>query len=203
MTRRVVRVVSWVLTVGVTALVLAAVIVPRLAGATPYTVLTGSMTPAYPPGTLVVVRPVDVADVRTGDVVTYQLRSGEPAVVTHRVVGVGWQGGEKVLTTQGDANSVADADLVHGVQLRGEVWYSLPWVGHLNVLLTPGQHQRLVQVAAALLFLYAGGVLWRGWRSRPRGTRAALPGRPLRPRPTPVPAPSDRGVGDPEREAAA
>ncbi len=204
MTRRLVRVVSWLLTGAVTALVLAAVIVPRLGGATPYTVLTGSMTPAYPPGSLVVVRPVEPTEVRIGDVVTYQLRSGEPAVATHRVVGVGWSAeGERLLTTQGDANPVPDAEPVRVVQLRGEVWYSLPWIGHLNVLLTPGQHERLVQLAALLLFLYAGGVLWRGRRSRPRGTRAALPGRPVRPRPTSVPSPADGEAGDREREAAA
>lgn len=173
MTRPVVRVLSWLVVAGVTALVGAAVVVPRLTGATPYTVLTGSMAPAYPPGTLVVVKPVDVADVRTGDVVTYQLRSGEPTVATHRVVGIGWTvDGEKVLTTRGDANSVADAEPVRAVQLRGEVWYSLPWVGRLNILFTPDQHRLLVQVAAGGLFLYAGLVLLRGWRSRPQRGRA-------------------------------
>lgn len=198
--RLLVRLLAWCTCLVVTGLVVAAVVVPRVAGATPYTVLTGSMAPAYPPGTLVVVRPVDPSQVRIGDVVTYQLRSGEPAVATHRVVGVGWSAqGERLLTTRGDANPVPDAEPVRAVQLRGRVWYSLPWVGHLNVLLTPGQHQRLVQVSALLLFLYAGGVLWRGWRTRPRGARAALPGRP---RPRPVPSPTqDRGVGDREREA--
>ena len=143
------RLLTWLLTASAAALVLAAVVVPRLGGATPYTVLTGSMAPVYPPGSLVVVRPVESTEVRIGDVVTYQLRSGEPAVATHRVVGVGWSAdGERLLTTQGDANPVPDAEPVRGVQLRGEVWYSLPWVGHLNVLLTPGQHQRLVQLAA-------------------------------------------------------
>ena len=167
------RVVSWLVVLGVTALVMVAVVVPRLAGATLYTVLTGSMAPAYEPGALVVVRPVAVEDVRTGDVITYQLRSGEPAVATHRVVGVGWTAdGEKVLTTRGDANSAADAEPVREVQLRGEVWYSLPWVGRLNVLFTPDQHQLLVRLAAGALFLYAAGVLLRGWRSRPEGTAA-------------------------------
>lgn len=187
MTRRVVRVVSWLVVAGVTALVGAAVVVPRLAGATPYTVLTGSMAPAYPPGTLVVVRPVAVEDVRTGDVITYQLRSGEPAVATHRVVGVGWTAdGEKVLTTRGDANSAADAEPVRAVQLRGEVWYSVPWVGRLNVLLSPDQHQLLVRLAAGALFLYAGAVLLRGWRSRP----AAASDRSPAPAPAPAPATS-------------
>ncbi|CAB4738824.1 unannotated protein [freshwater metagenome] len=170
---RLVRAVSWVVLLGVTALVTVAVLVPRLAGATPYTVLTGSMSPAYPAGTLVVVRPVDLEDVRVGDVVTYQLRSGEPAVATHRVVGVGWTAdGEKVLTTRGDANAAVDAAPVREVQLRGEVWYSVPWVGHLNVLLSPGQHQLLVQLAAGALFLYAAVLLLRGWRSDPGHTPA-------------------------------
>ncbi len=61
---------------------------PRLGGATPYTVLTSSMEPEYPPGTLVVVRPVPIEEIGIGDVITYQLESGEPTVVTHRVVGL-------------------------------------------------------------------------------------------------------------------
>jgi len=162
MARQLVRAVSCVVLLGVTALVTVAVLVPRLADATPYTVLTGSMSPAYPAGTLVVVRPVDLDDVGVGDVVTYQLRSGEPAVATHRVVGVGWTAeGEKVLTTRGDANSATDAKPVREVQLRGEVWYSVPWVGRLNVLMSPDQHRLLVRLAAGALFLYAVVLLVR------------------------------------------
>ena len=37
--------------VAAAAVLAVAVLVPRLAGATPYTVLTDSMRPAYPPGT--------------------------------------------------------------------------------------------------------------------------------------------------------
>lgn len=175
MARHLVRAVSWVVLLGATALVTLAVLVPRVAGATPYTVLTGSMSPAYPAGTLVVVRPVALEDVRVGDVVTYQLRSGEPAVATHRVVGVGWTAeGEKVLTTRGDANSVADAEPVREVQLRGEVWYSVPWVGRLNVLLSPDQHQLLVRLAAGALFLYAVVLLVRDREEpEPSGARHA------------------------------
>lgn len=40
-----------------------------------------------PPGTLLVVLPTPVADIRVGDVVTYQIESGQPSVVSHRVVG--------------------------------------------------------------------------------------------------------------------
>ena len=60
--------------VGATLLV--ALVVPRLAGATPYVVLTGSMQPKMPPGTLVVARPVDPMSIAPGDVVTYQIQLG-------------------------------------------------------------------------------------------------------------------------------
>ncbi len=52
-----------------------------------------------------VVRPVDPESIQTGDAITYQLESGKPAVVTHRVVSQGFDGnGEVVLRTKGDAN---------------------------------------------------------------------------------------------------
>ncbi len=47
------------LATGLVVLVLGVVVVvPKVGGATAYTVLTGSMRPTMPPGTLVVVKPV-------------------------------------------------------------------------------------------------------------------------------------------------
>ena len=86
------RVLGWVVTLAAVAAIALAVVVPRLGGATPYTVLTGSMRPGMPPGTLVVVRPIEPDQIATGMVVTYQLRSGDPTVVTHRVLSQGLNG---------------------------------------------------------------------------------------------------------------
>lgn len=167
--RFVVRVVAWVVILGVTGVLVAAVLVPRVAGATPFAVLTGSMQPGLPPGTLVVVRPVEPEQLGVGDVITYQLRSGEPTVVTHRVVGVGYDGaGELSLQTQGDANDVPDERPVRPVQVRGEVWYSLPHVGRLHVWLTGSQRDQLAHVAAALLLLYAARAFFVARRERRR-----------------------------------
>lgn len=167
--RFVVRVVAWVVILGVTALLVAAVLVPRVAGATPYAVLTGSMQPGLPPGTLVVVRPVAAEDLGVGDVVTYQLRSGEQTVVTHRVVGVGYDGrGELSLQTQGDANDVPDERPVRPVQVRGELWYGIPYVGHLHVWLTGDQRDLLTHGLAALLLLYAARAFLVAARERRR-----------------------------------
>jgi signal peptidase len=169
--RRPVRRLAQALTLGVLlvagGVVVLAVLVPRVAGATPYTVLTGSMAPAHPPGTLVVVRPTD--EVEVGDVVTYQLRSGRPTVVTHRVVGLAWDGaGERRYQLQGDANSAPDAELVRQEQLRGRVWYALPWGGRLTTLIDPERRRLVSQVAAGGLLAYAAVMLWRTGRDRGR-----------------------------------
>ncbi len=152
------RVLAWTVLLGVLAVIALAVVVPRVTGARPYVVLTGSMRPAMPPGTLVVVRPVPTTELTAGRVVTYQLRSGEPEVATHRIVALGYDGqGRRVFRTQGDANPVPDAAWVHPEQIRGERWYSLPWVGHVSVLLEPDQRELVGKVIGWGL---AGYALW-------------------------------------------
>lgn len=140
---------------AVAAVLVVAVLIPRLGGATPYTVLTGSMEPTYPPGTLVVVKPVEPETIGVGAVITYQLESGQPAVATHRVVGVTTYRSEPLFRTQGDANSRPDQDWVAPVQVRGELWYSVPYLGHVNSLLSGRQRQIAVYLVAGLLLAYA------------------------------------------------
>src|SRR5262245_45130457 len=99
-----VRVLATVAILVAGAALIAGVLVPRIAGGTPYTVLTGSMKPRLPPGTLIVVRPSH--NIQIGDIITFQLRPGESEVATHRVIGVGTSvGGERVYVTKGDANT--------------------------------------------------------------------------------------------------
>ena len=102
------------------------------------------------------VRPVDPESIATGDAITYQLESGKPAVVTHRVVSQGFDGdGKVVLRTKGDANEDPDPKPVQAVQIKGEVWYSVPYLGHVNNLLTAKERQLGVYAAAAGLLGYA------------------------------------------------
>lgn len=149
------------------------VVVPRLAGATPYGVATASMRPALDVGTLVVVRPVDMDEITTGQVVTYQLRSGDPTVVTHRVVGLGTTvDGERTLLTRGDANEVADPEPVRAVQVRGALWYAVPQLGRVMGLGTPEQRRFLTTGVAVLLLGYASWLVAGEVRER-RGRRSS------------------------------
>ncbi len=163
------QVATWSVILSAAAALMVSVAVPRIAGGTPYDVLTGSMRPDLPPGTLVVVRPTPIEDIAIGDVITYQLESGEATVVTHRVVGIGvGVDGDRVLQTQGDANEKFDPQPVREVQIKGELWYSVPQLGRLHQALTGQERQWAVYAVAFLLLGYAA-MAWGGaLRSRLR-----------------------------------
>lgn len=150
------------------------VVLPLLLGAQSYTVLTGSMRPSLEPGALIAVRPTDAAEIRIGDVITFQLRSGEPEVATHRVVAVGVDGrGERVFTTRGDANDAADLRPVHAVQVRGVLVYAVPWIGYLNVWATPTVKSVLVALLGAGAIAWGTVILLRDTTRRRRAALAA------------------------------
>ena len=92
---------------------------PRVLGLTPFVVLSGSMEPTYPVGSLVYVRSVDASELRVGDPVTFTLE-GREAVATHRVIEVDAESAS--LRTQGDANDEPDGSPVQFASLRGCSW---------------------------------------------------------------------------------
>lgn len=150
----------------------ALVVVPRLTGSTPLTVLTGSMTPTYPPGTVVVVRPTPVDQLKIGDAVTYQLQSGDPTVVTHRLVGIALTAdGKRLFTFRGDANTADDPAPVRPVQIRGRVWYSVPYVGYVATALSPLMRQLAIHIVAGGLLAYGVFLAVTGGLERVRRRR--------------------------------
>lgn len=156
--------VAWAVILVAVFVLAVAVLIPRITGATPYTILTGSMKPTYPPGTLVVAKPVEAGQIGVGSVITFQLRSGDPTVVTHRVVGVSYAAdGEPEFVTQGDANDAADLEPVKPVQVRGALWYAVPRLGWASTAVDQDQRNAAVSAVAGGLGLYAltmfGGTL--------------------------------------------
>jgi signal peptidase I len=144
-----------ILGIGVVAIAL-----PRLTGSVPLTVLSASMEPALPPGTMLVVRPLardQMSRIRIGDVISYQPNPLDPTLVTHRVVGItSLQDGSFVFTTRGDANAEADPP-VRSLQVRARLWYAIPGLGWVtNVVNAQGNRAWIIPTAAGLLFAYAG-----------------------------------------------
>lgn len=164
---RILRALALGLSVGLLAVVaglaLVLIVVPKATGSVPLTVLTSSMEPRLPPGTLVVVRPIDPRDIRVGQVVTYQIASGEPEVVTHRVVAISsTSDGRQRFAFRGDANAQDDAVLVQPAQIRGALWYSVPGVGWANDLVNGTARAWVVPIAASALFAYSAVMMALG-----------------------------------------
>ncbi|WP_457963296.1 signal peptidase I [Arthrobacter sp. D1-29] len=149
------------------------IVVPRATGSEAYTVLTNSMAPKFPPGTFLVIKPADFSELKYGDVVTFQMYSGRPDVETHRIVGFGaTQEGEKTLITKGDNNGVNDADPVRELQVKGKLFYAVPYVGYAANALGNADRTTWSMVAAAGLIGYGALQLVKGIRSRRRTQQA-------------------------------
>ncbi|MGV8858024.1 signal peptidase I [Rhodoglobus sp.] len=139
------------------------IVIPNLAGALPLTVLTSSMEPGLPPGTLIVVKPIDTNDIEMGDVITYQIESGKPGVITHRVSGItNSSDGGRTFTLKGDNNDVADELQVLPIQVQGKLWYSVPWIGNVSNFVNGEGKTWLVPLIAVALFIYAGFMIMSG-----------------------------------------
>jgi len=130
---------------------------------------SGSMAPAIRTGDLAVTRPVELAHLSPGDVVSVLDARG--ARVTHRVVGI--DTGRHLLVLKGDANAVADP-LPYPVDRADRVLFSVPAGGYVLTWLSSPPATLLL--GAYLMFLLS--VLW------PRRTPAG-PGRADTRRPDP------------------
>ncbi len=130
---------------AVLAILLAGV---RLAGVVPYAVLSGSMSPAYPTGALIYVKPVKPQQVSMGDPITFRL-SGT-AVATHRVVRI--DADNECFYTKGDANVSPDGQPVAFASLIGTPVFSIPLLGYVSnyISMPPGLY---VASAAVLIMI--------------------------------------------------
>jgi signal peptidase len=117
---------------GVLGVVAVLIVLPRASGGSALTVLTGSMTPDIPVGSVVLIRPVDPRALEVGDVATYQVAPDSRDLITHRVIEVTGSGDDLRYVFKGDANRGADLDPVPPEAVRGEVWFHVPYVGTLR-----------------------------------------------------------------------
>lgn len=146
---------SWTVAVLLGLVILLTVLIPRLISAEPYTVMSGSMEPTIPTGSIVVSQEVRGEDVRFDDVITYQIRSGNPQTVTHRVVGVDIVENETRFRTQGDANNVRDPEPIRPEQVRGKVIYHVPYIGYVGSIIPHAARESVATLAGIALLIYA------------------------------------------------
>lgn len=99
-----------------------------------YTVVSGSMEPAIPVGSLVYVEGMEPEDVAVDDVIAFYGGRDANAIITHRVVENRVIMGEFI--TKGDANQTNDMNPVNYNEFIGKVEWSVPEVGVIAQILT-------------------------------------------------------------------
>lgn len=116
-------------------------------------VLSGSMRPDFPIGSVLLAQRVPTSSLRVGDVAVLH-PPGEPDVTyVHRIVWLEHRGGTVLVRTRGIANPIDDpwtVKIVSPVSYEGKV--TIPYLGYAAVWVHSGQGRRtLLLIAAAAL----------------------------------------------------
>jgi signal peptidase I len=111
---------------GALALGVADLVGPQV-GFYPMVVVSGSMAPALPVGSLVIVERTQLENLVPGEIVTVRLKSGD--LLTHRLGRVVGTSDGPALVLKGDANDAADPLPVPASSLVGQVAFSAPGIG--------------------------------------------------------------------------
>lgn len=157
--RRVVHVVGLlILIASVIPFVLYAV--PEAGGADQsYVVMSESMSPAIPLGSIVLVEErASPAAYEEGDVITF--RTGDdPVPTTHRIHSVQETDDGRAFVTKGDANEDPDSSPISSDQVVGEVTLTIPYAG--QVILFANSEYGFYTLIALPLFLLLLDTAWR------------------------------------------
>ena len=122
-----------------------------------YAVDSGSMSPTFNTGALVVDLPVTPTTVlHVGDVITFHPTPSY--TVTHRIAAIGKDG----ISTRGDANPSSDVGYLRPNMIVGRVVFSLPYGGYVAVFF-----QQPAGVVALLFLLFVLLLVWQLTASAP------------------------------------
>lgn len=132
---------------------------PRVFGYGIYAVVSGSMEPAIPTGSLVYIEKTQPEDIREGDIIAFYGARDSAAVITHRVVENNEL--EGIFVTKGDANEKEDVNPVDYRDFIGKEVLAVPGLGQAAQVFTSAQGKigagavllgaLLLHLAAALL----------------------------------------------------
>jgi len=135
---------------------------PRFMDYQAYTVISGSMEPAIPVGSLVYIKSMEPEEVQQNDVIAYYGGRDSNAIITHRVVENRVVMGEFI--TKGDANQTEDMNPVSYEHFIGRVELHIPQLGIVAQLMT-GQEGKIAAgclIGLAVVLHLIAAVLERG-----------------------------------------
>ena len=107
--------------------------IPAVFGWKPFIVLSGSMEDTIMPGDLILTKEIDTLELKDGDVISF--RTNKYTVITHRIIDIVEDEGERKYYTKGDNNDTADSNIVCNNQIEGIYRYRIPKLGNIAIYL--------------------------------------------------------------------
>lgn len=101
-----------------------------------FTVATGSMEPKYEVGDILISKEINQSDIKVGDDIVYRGKEGSfnGKVVTHQVVSIRDEEGNKKIITKGIANTEEDPE-IDGTQVYGKVIYKVQTLSFISQII--------------------------------------------------------------------
>lgn len=113
-------------------------------------VFTGSMEPAIPVGSIVVIKPANPKTLKVGDIICFKIKSESATTVTHRIINITSEG----FRTKGDANEDPDQWIVKKQNVIGKAIFTIPYVGYIGYFVrTPIGFILLIVIPASLIII--------------------------------------------------
>lgn len=118
-----------------------------------YHVLTPSMTPTIPVGSMVLVKMIEPIELKDGDIITYSTSMDGSLVVTHRINRIIELEEHLMFVTKGDANPVEDLNPILPSQVIGKVNLIIPYLGSIMAYIQ-GNLFLVITTVIALIMIF-------------------------------------------------
>lgn len=141
--------------------------VVTVCGAKGYSVASNSMNPKLSKGDVVFVRETPFEELQKGDIVTVEFKTGG-GTYTHRIVSIDYE--KKEIFTAGDKTGLVDHESAVAEQIKGKVWFSIPLLGYLSLLLTNMNYVATIAIFVLGIML-VGFVAGRYYKNKTRGDK--------------------------------
>lgn len=122
---------------------------PLLHDIRPFIVVSGSMEPVIPTGSIIYTKMKQ--SYRVGDVITFM--QGQ-TIISHRIDKLMTLGNQVYYSTKGDANTIGDFELVPATNVLGAVTNTIPYIGNIFILYKTPSGIILGTVLPILLYLF-------------------------------------------------
>ena len=127
--------------------------VASLAGYTPLTVASDSMSPTFRTGDMIVIRKCDPSKLVEGDIITFHtIINNQYALNTHRIAQIHEMNGVRSYVTKGDNNAIADVHMIADGDIVGKFVTKIPVMGKVMDFLSSSIGFLVVIVLPLLVF---------------------------------------------------